>query len=159
MSGAQFAMIVPMGGRSPVDPGYGGGMPNFPGVDNSLPAPPNTPPGVIWPPIHSGNRPDNSLPSQPGRPARPDNTLPGGGHVSGQPVPGGGRPDNTLPGQPVHPGNELPGTGKFWVVAGIPGYGWRYVCVDPSLSVGNELPSTPPPTAGTPIPPAPEPKR
>jgi hypothetical protein len=38
---------------------------------------------------------------------------------------------------------------KFWVVAGIPGHGWRYVCVDPSLRVDNTLP-TPPPTEPAP---------
>jgi hypothetical protein len=95
---------------------------------------PEPPPG-IWPPP-SFTRPiapiiDNTLPVQPGTiwpsPGRPN------------------RPDNTLPGQPGHIDNTLP-SGKFWVVAGIPGVGWRYVCVDPSL------------TPGTPLPPAPAPK-
>jgi hypothetical protein len=30
-------------------------------------------------------------------------------------------------------------------VCGIPGVGWRYVAVDPSLSVGYPLPPTPEP--------------
>jgi hypothetical protein len=75
-----------------------------------VPAPPDTPPGVIWPPfLH----PDQGLPGVP------------------PPVPGQG-----LPGQPPQPDQGLPGhpQGKFWIVAGIPGYGWRYVCVDPSLT-------------------------
>jgi hypothetical protein len=116
------------GQEGPVDPGYGidlGG-----GIDNSLPEPP---PG-IWPPPNFGRPivpigPDNTLPVQPGtiwpspgKPARPDNTLPT--PPSGQPP----RPDHTLPSQ------------KFWIVCGIPGIGWRYVCIDPSLSVGNALP-------------------
>jgi hypothetical protein len=42
-------------------------------------------------------------------------------------------PDNTLPSQ------------KFWVVCGIPGIGWRYVCVDPSLVAGMPLPPAPAP--------------
>jgi hypothetical protein len=106
-----------------------------------VPAPPSTPPGVIWPPIGrppswgggwgSGNRPDQGLPgSQPG----PDNTLPG------QPA----TPDNTLPTQPPRPDNSLPSQ-MYWVVCGIPGVGWRYVCVDPSLQPGMPLPPMPTP--------------
>jgi hypothetical protein len=139
------------GMEGPVDPGYGIDL--GAGIDNSLPEPP---PG-IWPPPSFGRPivpigPDNTLPVQPGtiwpspgRPNRPDNTLPGRPpHVGGGPMPGGERPDNTLPGQPARPDNTLP-SGKFWIVAGIPGLGWRYVCVDPSLSVGNELPPEPAP--------------
>jgi hypothetical protein len=66
-------------------------------------------------------------------PGMPDNTLPGGS---------GGRPDNTLPGQPTRPDNSLPGSTTFWVVVWIPGYGWRYVAVDPNLSVDNTLPGS-----------------
>lgn len=122
------------------------GMPNTPdnslpslgvGIDNTLPSPPpgvwppptlgnpivpvppiaNVPPGTIWPPAY---------------PNRPSNELPGGS---------GGSVDNTLPGQPAYPSQGLP-SNKFWVVAGIPGMGWRYVCVDPSLTVGMPLPPT-----------------
>ena len=75
----------------------------------------------------SGGRPDQGLPGM------PDNTLPGGS---------GGRPDNTLPGQPTRPDNSLPGSTTFWVVVWIPGYGWRYVAVDPNLSVDNTLPGS-----------------
>lgn len=140
-----------MSHRHPVDPGFGGGVggmhpdqglpgiegpvdPGFgidlgAGIDNELPHPPVG----VWPPP-SFERPivpigpDNTLPVQPGtiwpnpgKPPRPDQGLPGGGD---------GHVDNGLP------------SGKFWVVCGIPGLGWRYVCVDPSLSVGNELPAT-----------------
>jgi len=104
----------------PVDPGFGVGGGNRP--DNSLPPGvppigstlPEPPPG-IWPPP-SFTRPivpvgpDNTLPVQPG-------TI--------WPKPG---VDNTLPSQ------------TFWVVAGIPGVGWRYIAVDPSLVVGHPLP-------------------
>jgi hypothetical protein len=115
------------GHEGSVDPGYGIDLGH--GIDNSLPEPP---PGIWPPPSHS--RPvvpiiDNTLPVQPGtiwpspgKPARPDNTLPT--PPSGQPP----RPDHTLPSQ------------KYWIVCGIPGIGWRYVCIDPSLSVGNALP-------------------
>ncbi len=130
-------------GEQEVDPGYGveegGGH-----VDNELPrpppgvfpppvpshpiviAPPGVPPGTIWPPIN---------------PARPDNSLPGGG--------GGGQPDNTLP-----------GSQKFWVVVWIPGYGYKYVCVDPSLQI-NSGPAQPPASGNRPsneLPPTAEPK-
>ena len=147
---------------NPTDPGFGGGISGihpgnelpggFPPLGSTLPEPP---PG-IWPPPNLGNPivpigPDNTLPVQPGTiwppPGRPDHI--GGGpvppHVSGQPVPGQpARPGQGLPGQPARPGNSLP-SGKFWVVAGIPGVGWRYVCVDPSLVVGTPLPPEPTP--------------
>ena len=118
--------------------------PGIPPMGSTLPVPP---PG-IWPPPSFTHPivpigPDNTLPVQPGTiwpsPGKPD------------------RPSNELPGQPSRPDHSLPSS-KFWVVAGIPGVGWRYVCVDPSLTVGNELPSRPP-VAGQPLPPTPEPKR
>jgi len=58
---------------------------------------------------------------------RPDQGLPGGGHISNRP-PGSweGRPDNSLPGQGGHPGNRPPGSGN------------------PSFP-DNSLPSGPPP--------------
>ena len=107
-----------------------------------VPAPPGTPPGTIWPspgvPSHpiggaGGGRPDQGLPGQPdqglppgqggkpdqGLPPAPDQGLPGGS---------GGRPSQGLP------------SNVFWVVAGIPGIGWRYVAVDPSLSIGHTPP-------------------
>jgi hypothetical protein len=105
------------------------GLPPFP--EHGLPTPP---PGV-WPPPSIDRPivpigPDNSLPVQPGTiwpsPGKPN------------------RPDQGLPGQPGRPDNSLP-SASFWVVAGIPGLGWRYICVDPSLQVGNELPQTPEP--------------
>ena len=55
------------------------------------------------------------MPVYPFDPTRPDNTLPGGGYPSGQPVPvpPGGTIDNTLPGggypsgQPIRPGGRF----------------------------------------------------
>jgi hypothetical protein len=112
-------------------------------------------------PPEFGGRPDNSLPPLPGA---PDNTLPKpppgvwpppsvshpivpvpptGSVPPGTIWPSPGQPDNALPGVPPTPGNGLP-SGKFWVIAGIPGIGWRYVCVDPSLRPGNALPGSQP---------------
>jgi hypothetical protein len=44
------------------------------------------------------------------------------------------------------------------VVCGIPGVGWRYVCVDPSLQPGMPLPGAPPGTIDNTLPQTPEPK-
>jgi hypothetical protein len=175
-----LAMIVPLGGADQI-PGSPGspshpiagfpdqGLPPVlpeppPGVwppptagHPIVPAPPNTPPGAIWPPAFpshpisggggggSGNAPGQGLPP----------TSPGS--------PGQGLPP-TSPGSPSHPiatppsgnrpDNSLPGPGKFWIVAGIPGYGWRYVCVDPSLGIDNSLPPGAPATPDQGLPPA-----
>jgi hypothetical protein len=104
-----------------------------------VPAPPGTPPGAIWPPVPPPvvwprpPHPDQGLP--PGSPGAPDQTLPPGS-----------------PGAPAQPIVLPPET--FWVVAGIPGVGWRYVAVDPSLRPSHDLPAQParpdqglPPTA------------
>ena len=137
----------------PTDPGYGMDMGGS--IDNDLPrpppgvwpppsaahpivpAPPGTPPGAIWPPIGrppswTGGVVGGGHPSQglPGRPTRPDQGLPG------RPA----RPDQGLPPSGGHPSQGLPGGGgggtlpvqTYWLVAGIPGVGWRYVAVDPS---------------------------
>jgi hypothetical protein len=119
---------LPSGGDL-VDPGYGVPIPPpgvWPPPVPSHPiviAPPDTPPGAIWP--------APGLPTHPiaggGMPPRPDQGLP--------PVTPGG-PDQGLPrppGMPAHPISGVP-SGKYWVIVIIPGYGWRYVCIDPSLT-------------------------
>ena len=96
------------------------------------PAPPGVPPGCIWPPVaHPGHplppqpgHPDQGLPPAPGRPAQP--LPPSPGHPSGGPV-------------PTPPGSTLPAH-TYWLICGIPGVGWRYVAIDPSLVVGMPLP-------------------
>ena len=94
------------------------------------------PPGALWPPIWSGGvhppgHPSAGLPVGPGHPAAP---LP----------PSPGHPDAGLPVQPGHPsGGPAPTT--YWVVCGIPGVGWRYCAIDPSLVVGMPLPPAPEP--------------
>lgn len=102
------------------EPGYPDqGLPeNPPGIDNSLPMPP--PPPGVWPP---------GSPQQPWVPF-PDQGLPEGG-------------------EPAEPGTIWPpvgngADGKFWVVAGIPGVGWRYIAVDLSLQIDHELPGQQP---------------
>jgi hypothetical protein len=146
------------GGEGSVDPDYGIGIEHpdqgLPGAppypDQGLPmpppgvwppltpshpiqpAPPDVPPGTIWPPVF---------------PPRPSQGLP--------PVPG--RPDQGLPPQPGHPDQGLPGPEVYWVVAGIPGVGWRYICVDPTLRPDQGLPPVPGrPDQG--LPPAAQPK-
>jgi hypothetical protein len=161
------------GVEEPADPGYGieeGGMPDQglptppPGVWPPLtpshpiqPAPPGTPPGSIWPPVGHPGHP--IAPVRPGRPPRPDQGLPptSPGHPEGLPPTAPGHPDQGLPTPPK----------VYWVVAGIPGVGWRYICVDPSLHPDQGLPAYPdqglPPTApGHPdqgLPPSAQPKR
>jgi hypothetical protein len=117
------------------------------------PAPPGTPPGTIWPPIGrpvdpgygrpgvGAGHPDAGLPPSPGHPdaglppapARPDAGLPPSpGHPSGGPI-------------APPPGSTLPVPKTWWLVAGIPGIGFRYVAIDPSLTVGYPLPPAPEP--------------
>lgn len=93
------------------------------------PAPPGTPPGMIWP--------------SPGKPAHP--IAPGG--RPRPPVVGGGPVVPPEPGQPLppeggpEPGHPLPQ--PFWALGNFPGYGWYYVCVDPGLAFEAEPPRQP----------------
>jgi hypothetical protein len=123
---------------TPTDPGFGGGIaaPIDPGFDIPLPppgvwpppsgtlpivpAPPGTPPGAIWPPI--GNPPIWS-----GGVVPPV-------HVGGGPAPT--PPGSTLPEPPPR---------TYWVVVGIPGVGWRYAALDPSVSPAPPIAATPEP--------------
>lgn len=145
--------------EAPVDPGFGGGIasPIDPGFDIPLPppgvwpppsgtlpivpAPPGTPPGAIWPPI--GNPPIWSggvvPPVHPGTPLPPSP-----GHPDAGLPPAPARPDAGLPVAPGHPsGGPVPQT--YWVVVGIPGVGWRYAALDPSLSPAPPIAPTPAP--------------
>lgn len=94
--------------ETPVDPGFGGGLPSPVDPDFGLPVPP---PGV-WPP------PNATLPIIPAPPGTPPGVI---WPPIGKPPTWPGMPDNTLPPQ------------IYWVVVGIPGVGWRYTTVDPSL--------------------------
>jgi hypothetical protein len=102
--------IMPLPPGSPVAPThpiYGPGGPSFP----------------IYIPIG----PDHGLP--PVSPGAPDQGLPGGG--SGSP----GTPSHPIAGQPptiwppLPPGAPYP-SGTLWLLAILPGVGWRYVRVD-----------------------------
>jgi hypothetical protein len=139
-----------------------------------------------------GGRPDQGLPGG-SRPVDPDWGIDEGGRPDQGLPPSGGRPDQGLPEpppgvwpgpspshpivpvppeEPTEPGTIWPpappgASGKFWVVAGIPGHGWRYVCIDVSLRPDQGLPphpdqglpSEPPhPGQGLPQPPQAQPK-
>jgi hypothetical protein len=117
--------------EGPVDPGYG--IPVPPPVwpppvpaHPIVPAPPGTPPGTIWPPVI-----DNSLPKPP---AYPDNALPGDQPHPEHPITG-------LPGP--HPEHPI-ASGTYWMLVYTPGYGWKYVVVDPSLTVDASPPAPQP---------------
>jgi hypothetical protein len=120
-------------GWSPADPDYG--RPIFhPGhPDHGLPS---RPPHVGGGPIFHPGHPDHGLPSAP---VRPDNSLPWApGHPdAGLPVP----PGITVP--PVPP-NLAQQVVVLWHLPGQ--VEWHGKVIDPSLS------------AGTPLPPAPQPK-
>jgi hypothetical protein len=139
-------------GEGPVDPGYDIGIER---PDQGLPPPPpgiwpppvpahpivpippggsTPPPGTIWPspghPAHpiAGNppRPDQGLPTPPapGQPPRPDQGLP-------------------PTGMDPHPSHPI-ATGTYWCLVYLPGFGWKYVVVDPSLTIDNALPGPQP---------------
>ena len=122
-----MAQVHIMGGYLNVE-GMSGGLPDneLPGggqIDNSLPpgVPPigstlPEPPAGIWPPP-SFNHPWAPIPGVGGD--RPGHDLPA--------VPG-----TIWPPVNQHP----PRDGKFWVVAGIPGTGWRYILVDVTQIIG-----------------------
>jgi hypothetical protein len=134
-----LARIIPVEGPDGrPDQGLPPAVPGFP--DNTLPEPP---PGV-WPP------PVVSHPIQPAPPHTPPGTI--------WPPANPARPDQGLPKPPPSVDNKPPGVNtKFWIVAGIPGYGWKYVCIDTSLVVDNS-PITPPAVPGQGLPPTPAPK-
>ena len=160
-----LAYINFVSGGGATDPGFGGGMPAGPGIDNSLPgcqpgvdnSLPTPPPG-IWPPPSFGTP---IVPTPPGvagtiwPPGAVRRTPPGrrAARPPGGPVPAASvraasanptadRWDASQPTEPIAtpPPSTKPPPGTFWVVAGIPGLGWRYVCVDPSLDAGMPLP-------------------
>jgi hypothetical protein len=152
--------------EGPVDPGFGGGIgaghpgnalpPGFPPIGDTLPepppgvwppltpsapiqpAPPWVPPGAIWPPVAPPvHGPIGGRPVDPGYGGGLEPGHPG----AGLPV-GPGHPDAGLPPVPGHPGGGPIEPKTYWVVAGIPGVGWRYCAIDPSLTVGYPLPPT-----------------
>lgn len=154
------------GAERPVDPSYGIDL--GAGIDNTLPpgppgvfpplvpshpiqpAPPGTPPGTIWPPMFA--------PVDPGY--GQGALMPP--HASGQPLPtpptGSAPPRPTPAPTPPRPDQGLPSK-TYWVVVGIPGVGWRYCAIDPSLRPDQGLPSGPPAHPDQGLPPTAEPRR
>jgi hypothetical protein len=112
-----------------------------PGIDNSLPpyvdnTLPPAPPGV-WPP---------PTVSHPIVPIPPGSSVPPG---TIWPSPNPPYPDQGLPEQPPRPDQGLPGApptpsqpiyNTYWMLCYTPNHGWKYVVVDPSLTVGYPLP-------------------
>lgn len=130
----------------------GGGSGNYPDIGLPMPQPPGGGGG-------EGNYPDQGLPGGPVHPwfpghlggiggPRPDQGLPGGRppHVGGRP-PGQGV---NLPSHPIYrpdkptPPGQSPG-GGLWVIAYVPGQGFKWVSVTPGV-----------PEKPTPLPPDPE---
>jgi hypothetical protein len=162
---------------NPIDPGFGGGHPGGPDAGYDRPAGGHADQDL---PIHGhpGNRPPGWRPNRPDQgPARPpwDNVSPWPPSET-DPEWGVGAPRPPHPGyipiDPAHPGNVLPPvhghpappiattppgtiwpplppgspTGKAAILVWIVGVGYRYAVVDLGAS------------AGTPLPPAPQPK-
>jgi hypothetical protein len=137
-------------GSGPVDPGWGieegGELPSPPGTPTHpiQPAPPEMPPGVVWPPLFP-EHPDQGLPGAPGgghdqlKKVWAFIWIRGYGHrwvvldISARPLPPG-QPDQGLPGRP--------------------GF------TPPPPVAGQPLPRPPgaPPVAGQPLPPTPQPR-
>ena len=154
LSGVMMSGNYPDNSLPGDQPGIDNSLPPY--VDNTLPIPPpgvfppptvshpivpippgsSVPPGTIWPNPHPP-RPDQGLP---GQPPRPDNTLPPGVDNT---LPGS-QPgvDNTLPGAPPVPTQPIYNT--YWMLCYTPNHGWKYVCVDPSLTIGYPLPAPQP---------------
>jgi hypothetical protein len=124
-----LAFVIPLGGRGPVDPGFGGGFggwggPVDPGYgrpifhpghpDHGLPSGP----GHVSPPIHHPGHPDHGLPSSPGHPSQ------------GLPISPGHPEQGLPPGTPVTINPPLPpppGDLASQIVIAVykPGVGWK----------------------------------
>jgi hypothetical protein len=113
-----------------------------PGIDNSLPIPP--PPPGIWPPPVPAHP---IVPIPPGGSTPPPGTIwPSPGHPAHPIAPGGSpRPDQTLPptGMDPHPSHPI-ASGTYWCLVYLPGFGWKYVVIDPSLHVDVSPPAPQP---------------
>jgi hypothetical protein len=148
----------------PVDPGWGqgGGRP-----DQGLPGyghPGNRPPGSGMPPMPGqglppefGGRPDQGLPgAQPG----PDQGLPGRpDYGTGQPIVPGATPMGSA--VATAPPDKVDAEKGAWILVSVQGtlvWAWAQAPKQP-VAPDNTLPGTPPPTAGTPLPPTATPKK
>jgi hypothetical protein len=96
-----YAVIIPLGGKAPVDPGFGQRPPVDPGYGRPGWSPAD--PGYGVP---GGPRPGHDLPWAPGRPGHDLPGVPGHPDAGLPPFPG--RPDTGLPWAPVRPDHGLP---------------------------------------------------
>lgn len=152
----------------PADPGYGqpGNPPlgtwgpNSPVLTPPIFMPPEwAPPGTVWPPLWPsdpgygqgrpmpptvGGGPAERPPHVGGGPATPP-AHPGGGPAVPPAHPGGGP---VAPERPVDPGwgQGRPVNG-LWMMCWIPGFGTRWVRIDPGAQIDNSLPPAPQPKA------------
>jgi hypothetical protein len=149
----QIVMIIPLGDAP-------GNVPGYP--DHTLPGVPARPdhslPGHQPHPDHGlpGHQPgiDNSLPPLPPGTTPPPNYPSQGGPFPTHPINLPGTP-NVPPGQIWPPVTEL--HTKTWTLAWLPGYGWRWLTVDPPRP-GHELPPGTPVRPTQPLPPTAQPK-
>lgn len=148
----------PGGGAGPVDPDYGidegvdpgYGIDEGAGIDNELPEvdPPSIwpspgrpshpiylprprPPVGIWPPP-TPEHPIVPVPEPPPSVGGGPIVPPGGPGIPGRPIDPDARPEHPI----YQPGTIWPppnASGKFIVLAWIPGMGWKYIVVDASL--------------------------
>lgn len=156
----------------PQDPGYDIPLPPVT-IDNTLPRPPYRPDqGLPYPPAYIDNglpptypippRLDNSLPQPPSMwptPPWPPTTWPPPSPIRPElpmfPLP----PDQSLPAPPGSVWPPIDGVnGPVLVLVWVPGHGYRWTVIDPSLSIGFPLPERPPHVGGGPAL-TPEPKR
>lgn len=161
----QIVLMVPLGDAPANTPGYPSqglpAPPNYPSQGlPGAPAYPSTGPGFPTHPIAPGGQP--GLPSQ-GLPAPPIDpswgVTPPVDPGYGIPDISQGRPDNTLPlppESPAQPGQIYPPITelhtKTAMLAWLPGYGHRWVVLDPALQPDQGLPSTPPNMPAQPLP-------
>jgi hypothetical protein len=141
-------------------------LPTRPGLWPNPPAPPG-----VWPPTpplrpshpiyptrptdpgyghpEGGHRPDQGLPGEETPPDRPEQGLPP--HIGNRPPGSGGQhPDNSLPLPPGSVWPPLPPSVEGVIIAfcWIVGVGYRWVVIDPSLGIDNDLPGERPPHIG-----------
>ena len=157
----QIVMIIPLG-EAPAGPGGPNYPSQGPGFPTQLPMPggpgqpayPSQGPGFPTPPIAPGGHPGSpNVPSQglPTPPVDPSwGVTPPVDPGYGRPDISEGRPDNTLPLPPestAPPGQIYPPITelhtKTVMLTWLPGYGYRWVVVDPSLQPGHDLPVPP----------------
>ena len=143
--------------------GMSGGYPDNslpgeqPGIDNSLPIPSSTASGVWPPPVPA--HPHSADPAwgqhaaaghdlaQPWPSSAPDCAWRGTtySHASDSSwrLASEARSDATADGMDPHPSHPI-ASGTYWCLVYLPGFGWKYVVIDPSLEINAEPPAPQP---------------